>query len=103
MSQNDPVEVLKSGLIRAAVWRNEVGERAWYSVTLSRLFQKDGARHRSKSFPRAELPRVREVVDLALQWIDAQPDGAAAPGAAAQEFEERAPVVESAGPQPAGA
>jgi hypothetical protein len=94
MSHNAPVHEVRSGLVKAAIWRNETGDHAWYSVTLSRLYQQDGNWRDSKSFGLGDLARVAEVADLAMQWIGLQADDAAAPGRGTPEPEEGTTVAE---------
>lgn len=66
---NKPVEELRLGTIKAAIWQNESKNGHRYSVRITRLY-KDGEEWKtSDSFGRDELPLVAKVADLAHTWI----------------------------------
>ncbi len=66
---NKPVEELRLGTIKAAIWQNESKNGTRYSVRITRLY-KDGEEWKtSDSFGRDELPLVAKVADLAHTWI----------------------------------
>ena len=94
MSNNAPVQELRSGLVKAVIWRNEAGEQPWYSVSVSRLYKTGDEWRDSKSFTPGDLSRLVEVAALAMRWIALQPDGAreAIPEAELTELSARAPV-----------
>jgi hypothetical protein len=82
-----PEHEVRSGTVKAAIWRNEGGDRPRYGVTLSRLYKAGEEWHDSKSFGAADLSGVTEMAALAMRWIARQPDGgpaglSAAPGPA---------------------
>ena len=70
MAQNKPVQQFRLGRIRAAIWQNENGDdRAWFNVTVVRLY-KDGDEWRdTHSFRRDDLPVVAKALDMAFAWI----------------------------------
>jgi hypothetical protein len=76
MTNQKPIQEIKKGSVRAAIWQNTLEDgRVMYSVTFSRLYKEDGAWRDSASFGRNELPLVARTADAALDWIHAQPSG----------------------------
>jgi len=73
-----PVEEIRLGRIRAAIWENDTPNGTRYNVTLSRLY-KDGDNWKdSSSFGRDDLPLVAKVADQVHSWIFAQANGQSA-------------------------
>lgn len=72
-----PVQEIRMGRIRAAVWENETQNGIRHNVTISRLYKEGDNWKDSTSFGRDDLPLVAKVVDLAHTWIFQQ-NGAAA-------------------------
>lgn len=67
-----PVQEIRMGRIRAAIWENETTNGARYNVTISRLY-KDGDQWKdSASFGRDDLPLVAKVADRCHSWIFAE-------------------------------
>ncbi len=64
-----PAHVIRFGLIKGSIWRNQtrVGER--YTVTVVRLFKNGDLWTESTRFGRDDLPLVAKVCDLAHTWI----------------------------------
>ena len=68
-SSQKPVEEIRVGRVRAAIWENETPNGARHNVTFRRLY-KDGDDWKSTdSFGRDDLPLVAKVADLAHTWI----------------------------------
>ena len=66
---NRPVQEIRMGRVRAAIWENETQNGTRHNVTLSRLY-KDGDEWKdSTSFGRDDLPLVAKVADSAHSWI----------------------------------
>jgi len=64
-----PVQEVRMGSIRAAIWENETQNGTRFNVTVSRLY-KDGDKWKdSNSFGRDDLPIVGKVVDRCHSWI----------------------------------
>lgn len=64
-----PVNEVRMGRIRAAIWENDTQNGTRYNVTVSRLY-KDGDKWKdSQSFGRDDLPIVAKVLDLCHSWI----------------------------------
>lgn len=87
MSQNTPhagpATQIRLGAIKAAVWRNERENGAYYSVTFSRLYRDGDRWQQTESFGRDDLLLLAKVADHAHSWILAQGrDSAAAPAVA---------------------
>ena len=70
MANNRPVQEMRLGCIRVAIWENTGGAHgAWFSVSVARLY-KDGERWKeSSSFRRDELPVVAKLMEMAYAWI----------------------------------
>ncbi|MSR59791.1 MAG: hypothetical protein EXS05_19490 [Planctomycetaceae bacterium] len=67
-----PVQEIRLGRIRAAIWENETENGLRHNVTLTRLY-KDGDQWKdSTSFGRDDLPLLAKVCDQAHTWIFAQ-------------------------------
>ncbi len=64
-----PAHVIRFGLIKGSIWRNQtrVGER--YTVTVVCLFKNGDHWTESTRFGRDDLPLVAKVCDLAHTWI----------------------------------
>ncbi len=73
-----PVQEIRLGRIRAAIWENETQNGTRHNVTVSRLY-KDGDNWKdSSSFGRDDLPLVAKVLDRCHSWIFDQTTAAAA-------------------------
>ena len=66
---NKPVEELRLGTIKAAIWQNESKNGTRYSARITRLYKDEDEWKTSDSFGRDELPLVAKVADLAHTWI----------------------------------
>ena len=68
-TKNKPVDEVRLGTIKAAIWRNDGEKGARYSVTFERLY-KDGSEWKtSSSFGRDELLLLAKVADRAHSRI----------------------------------
>ena len=66
---NKPVEELRMGTIKDAIWQNKSKNGTRYSVRITRLYKDEDEWKTSDSFGRDELPLVAKVADLAHTWI----------------------------------
>lgn len=66
-----PVQEIRLGRIRAAIWVNETENGIRHNVTISRLYRDEqhGQWKDSTSFGRDDLPLVAKVADQAHLWI----------------------------------
>jgi hypothetical protein len=66
-----PVQEIRLGRIRAAIWVNETENGVRHNVTISRLYrdEQQGQWKDSTSFGRDDLPLVAKVADQAHLWI----------------------------------
>lgn len=70
-----PVQEIRLGRIRAAIWENETQNGTRHNVTVTRLY-KDGDEWRdSSSFGRDDIPLVAKVLDRCHLWIYEQGSG----------------------------
>jgi len=67
-----PVQEIRMGRIRAAIWENETQNGTRYNVTLSRLYRDGDQWKDSSSFGRDDLPLVAKVADQVHTWIFGQ-------------------------------
>ena len=65
-----PVEQVRIGGIKAAIWRNEGNERPWFNVTFQRLYRtQDGQWQSTASFAQSDLLALAKVADAAHSRI----------------------------------
>ncbi len=68
--QNRPVHEIRLAQIRVSIWSNQGnGNRAWYSVSISRVYRDGDVWKDSTSFGRDDLPLVAKAVEMAYAWI----------------------------------
>ena len=68
MKNERPIDEVRLGKIKAAIWRNDGSSGIWFNVTVSRLYNGgDGPADwkQSQSFGRDDLPLVGKVLDQA--------------------------------------
>ncbi|MEO1015187.1 MAG: hypothetical protein AAFX08_08365 [Pseudomonadota bacterium] len=59
---NTPIETLRDGNLKAAIWKNEGENGAYFSVTLAKTWKDDrGKFHDTQSFSGTDLLRVAEL------------------------------------------
>jgi hypothetical protein len=68
-AKNRPVQEVRIGRIRAAIWLNETDNGTFYNVTVSRLYKDGDDWKDTPSFGRDDLLLVGKVCDLAHTWI----------------------------------
>jgi hypothetical protein len=72
MPKDKPVNEIRLGAIKAAIWKNDTESGVRFNVTFSRLYR-DGEDWKSTdSFGRDDLLVLRKVADQAHSWIHAQ-------------------------------
>lgn len=65
-----PVQTLRLGRIKAAIWENEADQKKFYNVTFARTYVDDAkAYHDTDSFGRDDLPLVAKLADQAHTFI----------------------------------
>jgi cell wall assembly regulator SMI1 len=63
-----PVETLRDGAIKAAIWKNESEKGAFFSVTFARTYKdKDGDLQDTESFSGSQLLRLARLADKAYE------------------------------------
>lgn len=67
--KNQPVHVVRFGLIKASVWQNRTKNGERHNVTVCRLYRNGDVWVESNHFGRDDLPLVAKVIDLAHTWI----------------------------------
>ena len=71
-NKNKPINEVRLGSIKAAVWKNETETGVRYNVTFSRLY-KDGDKWKTtESFGRDDLLLLAKVANQTHSWIFAQ-------------------------------
>lgn len=67
---NKPVATLRSGGIKATIWKNAAGKGPFYSMTFSRPFKgAEGEWRNSTSFRLADLEALSILTVQVKQWI----------------------------------
>lgn len=65
-----PVHEFRFGVVRAAIWKNSgANQRAYFNVSLSRLYRVGEQWKETSSFGRDQLPLVAKAADMAFEWI----------------------------------
>ena len=67
---NRPVHEIRLAQVRASIWRNPGNaSRAWYTVSVSRVYRDGDVWKDSTSFRRDDLPLVAKAAEMAYAWI----------------------------------
>ncbi len=72
-----PVEEVRIGRIRAAIWENQTEQGVRHNVTVSRLYKDGNDWKDTGSFGREDLLLVAKVMDQAHTWIYEHANGSA--------------------------
>ena len=64
-----PVQEIRMGRIRAAIWENETTNGTRFNVTVSRIYKDGDTWKDSNSFGRDDLLIVAKVLDRCHTWI----------------------------------
>ncbi len=64
-----PAHVIRFGLIKGSIWKNQTRAGERYTVTVVRLFKNGNHWTASTRFGRDDLPLVAKVCDLAHTWV----------------------------------
>lgn len=67
--KNAPVEVLRDGALKATIWRNEGEKGSFFSTTLSKTFELNGAPTDGYSLNRSDLLGISELAREAYHRI----------------------------------
>ena len=65
MSENKPVDEVRLGRIKAAIWENDTEAGAMHNVTLERTYRDGETWKSSQSFGRDDLLVVAKALDIA--------------------------------------
>ncbi|MCA9234563.1 MAG: hypothetical protein KDA44_03800 [Planctomycetales bacterium] len=71
-AKTGPVEEIRLGPVKAAIWENETAVGRRYNVTVCRLYKDEDQWKQTDSFGRDDLLLLAKVVDQAHTWISAQ-------------------------------
>lgn len=67
---NLPLTKIQDGLITATIWKNESSQgKPFFTVTLSRSYQKDDKWFETKSFAGADLLKIARLAQAAYSQI----------------------------------
>lgn len=72
MSKEKPVQEVRMGSIKAAIWRNNTPSGVRFNVTFSRLYKDGDDWKATDSFGRDDLLVLAKVADRAHSWIHDQ-------------------------------
>jgi hypothetical protein len=67
-----PVQEIRLGCVKAAIWKNETEAGVRYNVTFSRLYRDAEQRKSTETFGRDDLLLLAKVADQAHSWVHAQ-------------------------------
>ena len=67
-----PINEVRIGAVKAAIWRNEVNGGVRYNATFSRLYRDEDQWRSTESFGRDDLIVLAKVADQTHSWICAQ-------------------------------
>jgi len=67
--KNEPVHVIRLGLIKCQIFLRKTSSGDRYNVTVSRMFRNGEQWQESKMFGRDDLLLVAKTLDLAHTWI----------------------------------
>jgi hypothetical protein len=69
----EPFHKIQEDNIQASIWKNEGGsEGHYFTVSLTKSYQRDGETHYSTSFGHFDLIRVARLSLMATEWITKQ-------------------------------
>ena len=64
-----PVQEIRYGFVKAAIWENQTKNGSQFKVTIVRLFKDGDAWRESTRFGREDLLLVAKAADMAHSWI----------------------------------
>lgn len=67
-----PVHEIRLGVVRAAIWRNELENGVRFNASFSRIYRDGDQWKHTESFGRDDLLVLAKVADEAHSWIFAQ-------------------------------
>ena len=77
---NMPAHVVRFGLVRACIWRNDTDQGVRHNVTVSRIYLGNDQRwHSTQSFGLRDLLPLAKALDWAHTWIAQEIAGSDAP------------------------
>lgn len=68
-TKNRPVQEIRMGRIKAAIWARKTENGILYNSTFARLYKDGDTWKDSTSFGRDDLPLLAKVADLCHSWI----------------------------------
>ena len=69
LNKPHPVQEVRLGAVKAAVWRNETENGTRYNVTITRIYRDGDQWRTTESFGRDDLLLLAKVADHAHTWI----------------------------------
>lgn len=72
MTANKPVNEIKEGRVRAAIWANEGTNGLRHSLTFERLYKQGESWKRASSFYPDDIERLEKVLTQAKGWLSQQ-------------------------------
>ena len=65
MTTNSPIDEVRIGAVKAAIWKNQAGDTVRYNVTFGRLYRTDdGEWKTTRSFGTGDLLVLSKLADL---------------------------------------
>ena len=72
VAKSKPAQEIRSGAIRAVIWRNKSEKGDWFSVNITRSYKTGETWKETTQFNRDDLLTVSKLADLAFGWIQQQ-------------------------------
>ena len=69
-----PVHIVRFGLIKVSIWRNQTHSGERHSVSVVRLYRNGDQWKESTRFGRDDLPLLAKAIDHAHTWIFENPN-----------------------------
>jgi hypothetical protein len=66
---NQPIQEIRLGRIRAAIWANQTEEGVRHNIIFTRVYKTGQQWHDTATFGRDDLLLISQAAELALQWI----------------------------------
>jgi hypothetical protein len=68
-----PVHSIRHGRLQGSIWQNASDNGPWYSITLTRSYQKDGKWASATSYGRDDLLALSKLVEVLYMWTVENP------------------------------
>src|SRR3989338_10499995 len=88
-SKKSPEKKISVGNIQVAVWKNQAGDKSFYSVTCEKRYMKDNEWKSTNNFNKNDLPKVSLAIQEAYKYLTME-----APSSFVEEKEDYSDIKE---------